>query len=111
MKEHIIVLDEPPQFGKGIPDFYNIQVFDVPDGSKKTVIKELESLGFSGIREEIRIKGNWFRRKDISLKEQPCILAKYFTVGERSEYELFWSKKEKIEIAIDNLLVKLVNTY
>lgn len=111
MEEHIIVLDEPPQFGKGIPEFYNIQVFDVPDDSKKTVIKQLESLGFSGIREEIRIKGHWFGGNDIGVKEQPCILAKYFTVGERSEYELFWSKKEKIEIAIDNLLVNLVNTY
>ena len=111
MEEHIIVLDEPPQFGKGIPDFYNIQVFDVPNGSKKTVIKQLKSFGFAGIKEEIRIKGHWFGGNDISLKEQPCILAKYFTVGERSEYELFWSKKEKIEIAIDNLPVKLTSKY
>jgi hypothetical protein len=37
-QEHILVFDYPPKFGKGIPESYNLQVFNVPSDKKERVI-------------------------------------------------------------------------
>lgn len=112
MEEHIIAYDKPPQYGRGIPAFYEIQIFNVPNVEKQKMIHRLKSLGFTGIREEIFNKGRIFGNNTIGLNGQPCIRAKYFTDGKISEYKFFWEKKEKIELEIDNLNItnKMENT-
>ena len=112
MEEHIAVYDKPPQYGRGIPDFYEIQIFNVPNIGRKKVIHRLKSFGFTGIREEIFTRGQRFGNDDIGLDGQPCIRAKYFTDGKNSEYKFFWEKKEKIELEIDSLNItnKMENT-
>ena len=109
MEEHIIVLDEPPQFGKGIPAFYKIQVFDVPIAKKVLILKMLEDFGFVEINEAKCSSKNYNEINNTMSGEQPCILANYHIAEDKLEYEVFWEKKEKLENVIDSLHMKLTN--
>ena len=95
MVERIVVYDNPPQFGKEIPEWYNIQIFSVPAGKIETKLDMLENLGFTSIRE---VKD--FERKDS--ERTPNILAEYLVEGLNFKYNEFWDKKELIEIELEN---------
>lgn len=103
MKEHIIVFDDPPQFGKGIPSLYNVQIIDVPKNEYGKVVTLLKGLGFASIREVEKGEGNNYVIKDGHLDQQPCIIAEYFVGGLKAQYDYFWNKKEKIELILDSL--------
>ena len=105
MKEHILVFDHPPKFGKGIPKAYNLQVFDVPSDKKERVLGLLKHLGFVEIKDEFVDKQEHVRRNGRGTERDLCIRAQYHTEAKQVEYHNFWEKKEKIELEIDRLQV------
>jgi hypothetical protein len=102
MKEHVIVFDDPPKYGKGIPVIYKIQVFDIPEQKQHKVSKLLENLGFTDIK---TVKLN---RNNNNSYKMNCLIAKYFAGEEWLKYTSFWQKKERIELEINNLKIKKI---
>ena len=95
MYEHVIVFDEPPKYGKGIPVIYKIQVFDIPEEKQYKVSKLLEALGFTDIK---KVEVSYDQNDSHKLHS---LLAKYFAGEELLKYISFWEKKEKIELEIN----------
>ena len=104
MKEHVVVFDNPPKFGKEIPTFYEIRIFDVCGDNKERIITLLKKLGFSSIKEERRYASLDEQLDTVIADTGGCILAKYCVKGLKSGYDEFWQKKELIEITLDCLL-------
>jgi hypothetical protein len=103
MREHIAVFDQPPQFGRGVPEYYNLQVFDVPNNRKDRVTGLLKHLGFVVIEEE-SVDKHLFRYRNAGDREEGlCIYARYHAGKDILEYDNFWEKKETIELEIDRL--------
>ena len=105
MKEHIVVFDQPPQFGRGVPEYYNMQVFDVPMGKKDRIIGLLKHLGFVAIKDELVDKQLFGYRSARDGEEERCIYAQYHAGTDMLEYDNFWEKKEMVELEIDRLMI------
>ena len=105
MKEHIHVFDHPPKFGKGIPEFYNLQILDVPNDKKDRIIRLLKHLGFVGIKDEFVERQLYEYRGTKGIERDFCIYAQYHAGATQVEYNNFWKKKETIELEIDELQV------
>lgn len=105
MKEHIVVFDQPPQFGKGIPEYYNLQILDVPNDKKDRIIGLLKLLGFVEIRDEFVDRQLYEYSGIKGINRDFCIYAQYHAGATRIEYYNFWDKKETIELKIDELQV------
>lgn len=103
MEEHIIVFDHPPGFGKGIPEFYDLEVFDVPQDKKDRIIRLLRNLGFVRIRDESIDTKQLGHLDGRAIENTRFIHAQYHTGTDQVEYENFWEKKEVIELEIDDL--------
>jgi hypothetical protein len=99
MKEHVLVFDYPQTFGKDIPEYYHLQVFDVPNDKKKKIMKLLKHLGFVGIKDGF-IDRQLSERRGIE-RDLCSIHAQYYTRAAQAEYLDFWEKKETIELEID----------
>ena len=103
MKEHIAVFDQPPQFGRGVPEYYNMQVHDVPIEKKDQIVGLLKHLGFAVIRKEL-VDKKFFGYGNAGEREEGlCIYAQYHAAADMSEYDNFWEKKETIELEIDRI--------
>jgi hypothetical protein len=105
MKEHIVVFDQPPQFGKGIPEYYNLKILDVPKDKKDRIIGLLKHLSFMGIKGEFVDRQLYEYRGTRGIERDYCIYAQYHTRSTRVEYNNFCEKKETIELEIDELRV------
>ena len=89
MNEHVIVFDEPPKYGKGIPVIYKIQVLDIPEEKHYKVTKLLEELGFTDIKKvELSCDHNYSHKLH-------SLIAKYFAGEEWFKYISFWGKKKR----------------
>ena len=84
MYEHVIVFDEPPKHGKGIPVIYKIQIFDVPEEKQYKVSKLLDELGFTDIK---KVKVSCDHNDSYKLHN---LKAKYFAGEEWLKYISFW---------------------
>jgi hypothetical protein len=105
MKEHVVVFDLPPQYGKGVPEFYDLRVFDVPQDKRDSVVRLMKHLGFVEIEQHF-MGGRLDRLKSgLDFERNSCIHAKYHAGTKLSEYHNFWEKKEAIELEIDRLQI------
>lgn len=102
MKEHVIVFDDPQKFGKEKPSLYDIQIFNVPEGSKGRIVTLLKRLKFESIREVKEYDKVDSGIETVNADNKICIMAEYFVGEEKNEYEKFWNKKEIIELALNN---------
>jgi hypothetical protein len=105
MREHIMVFYQPPQFGRGVPEYYNMQVFDVALAKKERIGGLLRRLGFVVIKDELVDKQPVGYSDDGDGEEGLCIYARYHAGTDMVEYDNFWEKKETIELEIDRLLI------
>ena len=105
MKEHVLVFDHPPKFGKGVPESYDLKVFDVPTEKKGRIIGLLKDLGFEGIKDECADRHICMYMGDRSSSRELCIQAEYHAGANQAEYHKFWEKKESIELEIDKLQI------
>jgi hypothetical protein len=103
MTEHVVVYDQPPQFGRGIPERYDLRIFDVPENKRKGIMELLRHLGFMDITDTFAEKGILMDGElDLPVKGR-CIYAQFFTGSDRHRYIDFWEKKESIEMEIDRI--------
>ena len=109
MKEHVVVFDIPPKFGRAIPSFYEVHIFDVYKGNKDKIFTLLKRLGFSSIKEEMQYESIDEQLDTVSTEPKRCILAKYNVGGVNSEYSDFWEKKQLIEVTLDCLSTNHAN--
>jgi hypothetical protein len=101
--EHIVVYDHPPGFGKGVPEFYDLKVFDVPHDAKDRIVGLLRQLGFVEIRDESVDSEHCGPGTGRVSGSDLFIRAQYHTGSDQIEYENFWDKKEVIELEIDDI--------
>jgi hypothetical protein len=103
MTEHVVVYDRPPQFGKGIPERYDLRIFDVPEDKRKRIMELLRHLGFRDITDELSdTMVLMYGELDTPVKGR-CIHAQFFTDSDKHRYSDFWKKKESIEMEIDRI--------
>jgi hypothetical protein len=103
VEEHIAVFDFPQQYGKGIPSYYRIQFGSVPDDKVDKILKLLSDLGFVSVK--CGEEGIWDKSQEDEIDHDNglCLFAEYFVGGDVLEYDSFWTKKELIELELDNI--------
>jgi hypothetical protein len=105
MREHIKVFDNPPQYGRGIPSIYSIEIFDIPNTEVQKIELLLELLGFTEIQEVEKDEKSCLSNINGAAGGNRCIAAEFLVGGREENYNNFWDKKEKLEVEIDRFLV------
>jgi hypothetical protein len=85
MREHIKVFDNPPQYGRGIPSLYNIQIYDIPNAKLKSIESLLELLGFAEIKEVKIIEKYRSKDNDMVGGGNQCMAAEFYVGGSVEE--------------------------